>query len=437
MTTPLETPAPTAILSVDDVGLSWLVTVRWASVAGQVAAILVGAFVLGLSVPFAQVSSVAAVTLFSNALVTLRVAHGWTLPRVAAGLLVSLDTVTLTWILIGCGGPLNPLSIFFLVHIVMAALVLGRAWTWGVMVLSGCGYAVLFLATSPALAAAQTMHPEVAMHFRGMWWAFAATALMITVFVTKLAGAITRRDRALDLLRQSVARSERLASLATLAAGAAHELSTPLNSIAVAAHELERALEHPSINDEDPLADARLIRAEAQRCRRILDAMTADAGEAVGEMPTPTNPDALFAVVREALPEHDRDRLVLRGDTTTVTWPIRSIALAVGNLVRNGLQASPPGSPIVISLEARDDSRVAIVVADRGTGLTPEQLARVGEPFYTTKAAGEGLGLGVFVARTTVERLGGAFSIASTVGAGTIVTVVLPAHAVTSTASVK
>jgi signal transduction histidine kinase len=65
-------------------------------------------------------------------------------------------------------------------------------------------------------------------------------------------------------------------------------------------------------------------------------------------------------------------------------------------------------------------------VADRGSGIAPEILGRVGEPFFTTKPTGKGMGLGIFLARAIVERLGGELSIGSAPGAGTTATVSLP-----------
>ena len=93
------------------------------------------------------------------------------------------------------------------------------------------------------MQAAQSMHPEIALHMRGMWLAFALTALIIAALVTRLTIAVERSDRALEAMRERNARTARVAGLATLAAGAAHELSTPLSTIAVAARELERALD--------------------------------------------------------------------------------------------------------------------------------------------------------------------------------------------------
>jgi two-component system sensor histidine kinase RegB len=408
------------------VGLSWLVTTRWAAIGAELAAITVGRLVLQPSTPIESLLLLVGLTVVSNGFLTWRMRRGAPPTLTLAGALMCVDTLVLAWILARTGGPLNPISIFFLVHIVMAALVLGRAWAWGVTGLCVCAYAALFLATSPALAAAQHMHPEVGQHFRGMWWAFAGTALLIALFVTRLSNAIAERDRALDALRDAAARTERLSSLVTLAAGAAHELSTPLGTIVVAAREAERALARLPVAHPNLIEDVRLISAEAHRCRRVLDAMAADTGQPSGEMPQATSSREMLQLVVAQVAAADRGRVSATSAGMNLTWPVRAMARALGNIVQNGLDASPAGGPVDLTLSMADDSRVVVVILDHGGGMNADQLARAGEPFFTTKAAGRGLGLGVFVARTTIERLGGTFEMRSTPGQGTKVTVVLP-----------
>jgi two-component system sensor histidine kinase RegB len=331
------------------------------------------------------------------------------------------DVALLSWLLLRAGGVLNPASVFYLVEIVVAALVFGRRWTWIVAVLAVVGYAASFLAPTDDLRAAQMMHPEIALHMRGMWLAFALTAVIIAALVTRLLGALERRDRALDLLRVRNEGAMRAASLATLAAGAAHELSTPLATIAVAARELERGLADSSNEGRD---DARLIRDEAARCRAILDDLSGAAGQPSGEPPQSTSLMRVLEDVKARLASGDRDRLrIAHMSDAEVQWPIRPVERALANVIQNALQAS--GREVRIAV-TRESNTLTIVVADDGPGMTAEQAARAGDPFYTTKAGGTGLGL--FVTRSTIEQLGGTFRLATRPDAGTAVTMTLPVH---------
>ena len=367
------------------------------------------------------------VLVVSNLWLTWRVRAGRTTALMnAAGLLVCVDVLVLSWLLLESGGALNPASVFYLVQIVLAALVLGRRWTWIVASLSVAGYAGLFLTPTSELRSAQSMHPEIAVHMNGMWLAFALTALLIAILVTRLAIAVERRDRALEAMRDKTARAARLAGLATLAAGAAHELSTPLATIAVAANELERTLAargaEPGLQE-----DARLIRAEIDRCRRVLDDMAGRTGEPSGDAPRRLPLGELLDILVAQLRPDERARVAIDATASvSVLWPPDAIVRALTNLIRNGLQASAAPQPVRLRAELTTGDHVRLTVVDQGIGMSAEDLARAGEPFFTTKPAGAGTGLGLFVTRSSIEQLGGSVSLMSSPGRGTTATVTLP-----------
>jgi two-component system sensor histidine kinase RegB len=404
--------------------LSWLVIVRWATLLACIGAVVAGKSALEAPVPIAAALGLVAVCGVSNLWLMWHVRAGRTDSLVTiAGLLICADVLVLSWLLFRSGGVLNPASVFYLAQIVVAALVLGPRWTWIITALSVCGYAALFLVPSEELVATQVMHPEIALHMRGMWLAFALTALIIAVLVARLAIAVERRDRALEDLRDRTARSARAAGLATLAAGAAHELSTPLSTIAVAARELEHRLAGTHL-DAGLGSDAQLIRSETERCRRILDAMAGQSGEPAGQPPKPSSLTDVIAALSARLAPAEAARLTIDVPDDRVVWPVDVIARAVGNIVQNALQAST--APVQLAAAPTGDARIRLTVTDRGTGMAPEHLSRAGEPFFTTKPAGAGTGLGLFVARSTIEQLGGKLTLASTVGHGTTATILLP-----------
>ncbi len=417
----------------DSVGLAWLVTSRWATLAAAVGAVVAGRSALDSQVPIAQVVPVLAVMLLSNLWLWWRVNTRRATPAATAGALVCLDVILLSWLLLRFGGVLNPASVFYLVQIVLAALVLGRTWAWIVTALSVAGYATVFLVPTEELHAAQVMHPEIAVHMRGMWIAFALTALIIAILVTRLAMAVERRDRALETLRDQSARASRVASLTTLVAGAAHELSTPLATMAVAAHELERNILDRS-GDQTLAGDAKLIRAEIDRSRAILNQMAGRLAEPIGEAPRAAAVEDVVAAALDRFPPSERARITTHGDgAISVVWPIDVVAQALGNLLRNALQASAGESAVKIGAERLANTRVRITVSDRGTGMRSEDLARAGEPFFTTKPPGVGTGLGLFVTRSSIEQLGGDLTLSSRLGEGTTVSITLP-HDVLRTA---
>jgi two-component system sensor histidine kinase RegB len=412
------------------IGPGWLITVRWTALAAGLGAVAAGRVALEVAIPVVPlvVATVAWVTSNLWLMWWARGAPAGPQPAIWAWL-ICLDVGLLSWLLLFSGGVLNPASIFYLVEIVFAALVLSRRAAWLVTALCVIGYAALYLTPTVELRAAVTMHREIALHMRGMWLAFAVTAVILALLVSRLVAAVENRDRALEELRARTARMTQAASLATLAAGAAHELSTPLATIAVAAHELERDLVAgvPAATLEQ---DAKLIRAEADRCRHVLDAMAVRSGQPSGETPRAGTVAELLARLEGRLTPADWARLDLDVADIAVVWPFDTVARALLNLVQNAVQADPAGRVSLVAA-AEGEAAVRITVADRGSGMDVAVLRRAGEPFFTTKAGGTGLGM--FVARSTVEQLGGTLDASSRPGAGTTVDVSLPLNVVAGT----
>jgi two-component system sensor histidine kinase RegB len=215
--------------------------------------------------------------------------------------------------------------------------------------------------------------------------------------------------------------------LATLAAGTAHELASPLSTIAVVVKELTKHLQGADV-PRTVIDDVRLIRSELDRCRTVLDSMAGAAGQAVGEEVRHVAGDVLIKEITSGLRREDRQRIVVRCDASpwVVLAPLRGLGQALRGIVQNALDASEPDGNVQIDVTTCDD-RMHLVVADRGRGMSRDTLARAGEPFFTTKEPGQGMGLGLFLARSVVERLGGTLRFESVAERGTTARVELPA----------
>ncbi len=416
---------PRAIPDRDRVNMSWLVRLRWAEIAGQASTVLVVHTALGVALPVLALAIVVGIGLMSNLMLSVwlggvrpdpaRPPRTVTEPQVAA--VMALDVTLLTALLYLTGGPLNPFGFLYLVQIALATVLVHAAWTWSLVALSFGGFGLLLVAHRPL---------DIPDHTRmvGTWVALGVAAAFIVTFLRRIAAALAERDDELAQAKNLTARQERLASLATMAAGAAHELSTPLGTVALVAKELERALE--KANNPELVADAKLIRGEVGRCRAILDQMAGGAG-AAGESLETQSVDALLDLSLTGVRAQPAVRRELAAATAqaTVQLPPRAISQALRSLVTNAQDASGAEHPVVVRVTAEDD-QLRIEIIDRGPGMPAELLARIGEPFFTTKQPGRGMGLGLFLARAVFEGVGGAMAIDSTLGAGTQVIVTLP-----------
>jgi two-component system sensor histidine kinase RegB len=105
--------------------------------------------------------------------------------------------------------------------------------------------------------------------------------------------------------------------------------------------------------------------------------------------------------------------------------PPRAVCQALRSLITNAQDASPPTSAVMVAVQS-DGATIELEIRDRGAGMPDEILARIGEPFFTTKPPGRGMGLGIFLARAVLEAVGGGLDIESVAGTGTCVRVTLP-----------
>jgi two-component system sensor histidine kinase RegB len=414
----------TAVVAPNEVNLTWLVRLRWGAVVGQLLTISVVKVFLELAIPVLPLLILVTIEASSNALWTLRrpgtEVRDWWL-----GATMVLDVLVFSGLLFFTGGPVNPFSFLYLVPIALASVILSSGWTWALVLLSMACSGVLFAWHRP-LELGRSHAEHMMLHLRGMWVAFGVGAAFIVYFLRRIRRALAQREAELAESRSLAARQEKLAALATMAAGAAHELSTPLATIAVVAKEMQRHAEQSSATAA-VIEDVRLVRSQVERCRAILERMCADAGEAMGETFVVSAIGELVSRALAGLAGGDRVQSVVDPQLAALTLrvPPRALSEAIRGVLKNAQEVSPPDQPPRMTVQ-RVNGVIQFVVADHGPGVSPEVLRRIGEPFFTTKAPGQGMGLGVFLARTIVERLGGDLQLRSETGRGTTAIIAVP-----------
>ncbi len=408
-----------------DVVMPWLVRLRWASVVALAAAAWAAVRFWRIRLPLGPFAVLLAALATTNAALVFQLRSPVPRRSVVGGVLI-VDVALLTAILSLIGGPLNPFSIVYLVGITIAAVSLGHRWAFAIALLSSLAYGLTFFLYRPLEFVDSSFSTRtLPLHLSGMWVAFAAASMLIAYFVGRVSEALEHREHELAEARAVAARSERLTALLALGAGAAHELATPLSTISTAAGELERVV-RPASWPSRASDYVRIIREEVERCTSVLDHLSGRAASgSVGEGHITVA--HLLDDVRDRLGESLAGRLEVESPAAAdpVVAPVEALRQTLVALVRNAFDASAPDQPVVLRIDLAQGLRVEVI--DRGCGMTPEVLGQAGEPFFTTKPAGGGLGLGLFLARSFAEQMGGTLQWRSQAGHGTSVILQLPA----------
>jgi two-component system sensor histidine kinase RegB len=423
----------------EHVNLVWLHKLRWAAVAGQLVTIGIVQFGMRIPLPWVWmlvlVSVVAATNVvLGNSLRRSRKSSSGQyrgVPTWCIGVVMLVDNLLLTATLYLSGGPMNPFTIFYLVNIALASVLLESWWAWLLGAASVLCFGLLFIDHFPISGLGHehhgsgSMNASLHLHLRGMLVAFGIAAGFIVYFVTRVTRELQQREMELIAVRRRESQLDKLDALATLAAGAAHELATPLGTIAVAAHDLHGALQDGAWYD-DAIEDVRRICAEVDRCRGILGELAKSGGETTGESFARVPVAEILHVAIGALSEASRVRVDSQVSCdVTCRIPLLAVTQSLRALLQNAIDASPPQENVRVAVTYRG-SDVQIAVRDHGMGMCRDVARRVGEPFFTTKEPGRGMGLGLFVARRSMERLGGSVNVESAEGVGTTATICIP-----------
>lgn len=401
-----------------------LVQMRWCALAGQLAVFIAARFGLGLQLDWLPLLTILTIGAASN-LVLAVYPHGDANLRWVIGSVLLLDIVLLTGLLSFYGGHSNPFSLFYLVHVVLAAFLLGVRWMWVILGASSFGYMLQFFIYVPIHALHQ--HGEVAtdLHLKGMLVAFVLVAMLLGYFLSQMRSALDSAREEIRSLEQRAHRDEKLLALSTLSAGAAHELRTPLATVKVVVDEMAKGsvnVERSGIDKED----IALLQREVLRCEGILRSMSGASGDIEGEMPHQCSlTEVIEGAVKELTAQQHARLLVQGADPWPVVLPVRSVQRMLLSLIRNAFDASEPAAMVRLVVQPMT-SQIQVSVQDCGCGMSQAVLARLGEPFFSTKPVGAGMGLGVFLVKRFLSSCGGTFEVDSGEGKGTTITVRLP-----------
>jgi len=379
-----------------------LILVRWVAVAGQIGALLFVHSGLEYRLPIAAAIAAVAVSAAVNLFASLRWHSGAGLTEGQAFGFLAFDTLQLALLLFLTGGLQNPFALLLLAPVTVAATVLPLRSCIALAVLAAAAASVLSVWRMPLpwQGPPPVMPRDLVL---GVWLATLIAIAFLAVYVSRVAREARRMTEAFAAARDALAREQRIADLGTLAAAAAHELGTPLATITVVASELVR-----EVPADSPLAeDARLLKSQAERCKAILEELSRrpdTRGVPYLRMP-------LTAFIESTAEPHRRQAVALairgraRDETLEPALERRpELVNGLGNILSNALQFAKSRVDAVIVWDAE---RVEVTIQDDGPGFPAALLGRLGEPYLSTRRGSDGhMGLGIFIARTLLERTG-------------------------------
>ena len=396
-----------------------MIFLRWVAIVGQLTAILVGQFVYGLQLELGLCYFAVGLSIIGNLVAAFVFPENKRLSERENLSMVMFDLLQLGFLLFLSGGMHNPFALLLLGPVTVSAAVLTTRST---LLAGGTAIAMVTLLSKFHLSLRTDQGfilrvPDVFLF--GNWIALVIAIVFIGAYSRRITSEMHSMSDALTATQMALSREQKLTDLGGVIAAAAHELGTPLATIKLASSELMDELE----DREDLREDAALIREQADRCRDILR----DMGQA-GKDDLHLRQAPLMTVIAEAAEPHaHRGKAMhfshdpLAGVEMSQPAILRKPEIIHGlrNLVQNAVDFASKNVWVEGHWTA---DTISIRIVDDGTGFPPHLIGRIGDPFVgrrKTPAKGqdrpgyEGMGLGLFIAKTLLERSGAELSFAN------------------------
>ena len=403
--------------------LRTLVRLRWLAVIGQSLAILTVQFQLGFKLPLSACLALIAVSAWLNVFLSLRWPGSQRISSRAAGLLLGYDVLQLAGLLYLTGGLENPFTLLFLVPVTVSATSLPLMWTAGLGLLALACASLLAFVHQPLPWPDSLNFSLPPIYLAGTWAAIVSATIFSAIYARRIAEEARQMSAALQATEMVLAREQRLSALDGLAAAAAHELGTPLATIALVAKELKHELPAESEHSED----IDLLISQAARCREILTRL-ADPEQISDDVYQQVGLEAMLEDMIAPLRGPDIQIGVSAGPSDAKSAspsPVfrrnPAITYGLGNLMENAVDFAVTRVDV---LARWSPTQVNLTVSDDGPGFDQTIFDRLGDPFVTTRpgygnaalleeGGHEGMGLGLFIAKTLLERSGASVSLAN------------------------
>ena len=339
---------------------------------------------------------------------------------------ILLDVAFLIILLLNTGGIGNPLISYLLVLLAVSATLLPRAFVNTFAVGSILLYTFFLFLELTADAEMGNGETTFQLHLMGMWVIFLVSAILISVFITRMASAIQVRELNLAEARETEMRNEQLVAIGTLAAGTAHTLGTPLSTMAVLLTELDK-LSPEELKDNDIKDDISILKQQVTRCKHSLTQLTRyynkDSAEKEETQLLPKFVNDIQDYIINIHPTASVRFLIENAKDLKIASSL-SIRHALINIIENGIKASKTHVEVKFRITQAATTYFEVAVKDDGPGIPTKIMENMGEPFISIRK--ESMGLGIFLANAAVQRLDGSIEMFNLKSGGALTLIKLP-----------
>ncbi len=339
---------------------------------------------------------------------------------------ILLDVAFLIILLLNTGGIGNPLISYLLVLLAVSATLLPRAFVNTFAVGSILLYTFFLFLELTADAEMGNGETTFQLHLMGMWVIFLVSAILISVFITRMASAIQVRELNLAEARETEMRNEQLVAIGTLAAGTAHALGTPLSTMAVLLTELDK-LSPEELKDNDIKDDISILKQQVTRCKHSLTQLTRyynkDSAEKEETQLLPKFVNDIQDYIINIHPTASVRFLIENAKDLKIASSL-SIRHALINIIENGIKASKTHVEVKFKITQAATTYFEVAVKDDGPGIPAKIMENMGEPFISIRK--ESMGLGIFLANAAVQRLDGSIEMFNLKSGGALTLIKLP-----------
>ena len=321
-----------------------------------------------------------------------------------------VDVAILFILILNSGGASNPLISYMLVLLAVTATLLPRHFVYALTTVGILMYSYfLFLDLGSDHGPSMNMDQDTIfeLHLVGMWVIFLVSAILISVFLTRMASAIRDRELNLAQARENELRNEQLVAIGTLAAGTAHALGTPLSTMAVLLTELDK-LDEEDLRQGNIKEDISILKQQVTRCKESINQLIRyyqkDNPAEVEDIPLSEFVSDVQDYITNIHPSASVSFTIDSSGDPMIATEL-SVKHAVINIIENGIKAAKEKVDVKFSLGEDEFEFIEISINDDGPGIPAKVMENMGEPFISTRK--DSMGLGIFLANAAVQRLGG------------------------------